>query len=124
MEVTILPSTDEPYPATNSQPPTTHLALNVCESLHHPSFCEARDVKDEDRQVFWTPGFFSGKQLPAAMCLELKKQKLLSDALDELCLLQGTYTIGLVRREAVPAHCGGRQARDQKAAGGLTTSTW
>ena len=41
-----------------------------------------RCFKDKDRQMLWTPGLFSGKQLTAAMCLELRKQKPLSDALD------------------------------------------
>ena len=31
---------------------------------------------------------------------------------------------GLDGEEVMLAHCGGNQARDQKAAGGLTTSTW
>ena len=71
----------------NLPPPTTHLALNACEALRRPSLCEVRDLKDNDRQVHWAPGLFSGKQLPAAMCLELRKQKPLSAALGGLCLL-------------------------------------
>ena len=71
----------------NSPPATTHLALNACEALRRPSLCKARDVKDEDRQVPWIPGLFSGKQLTEVMCLELRKQKPLSDALDGLYLL-------------------------------------
>ena len=86
MEVTILLTTDRTYPTINSPPPTTNLALNICEALRRPSLCEARDVKDELRQVFWTPGLFSGKQLIAAMCLELRIQKPLSDALDGLAV--------------------------------------
>ena len=43
---------DVPYPTTNSPlPPTTHLALNVCEALRRSSLCEAGDVKDEDKLV-------------------------------------------------------------------------
>ena len=79
---------DVPYPTTKSPlPPTTHLALNVCEALRRPSLCEARDVKDEDKLVNLTFGLFSGKQLPAVMCLELRKQKPLSNALDGSYLL-------------------------------------
>ena len=84
---TILPTIDGPYPTTNSPPPTTHLALNVCEALRQPSLCEARDVKEEDELVLFAYSLFSGKQLPAVMCRELRKQKLLSNALDGLCLL-------------------------------------
>ena len=83
----ILTTTDGPYPTTNSPPLTTHLALNVCEAYRRSSLCEARDVKYEDMQVSRTPGLFSGKQLTAVMCLELKKKKPLSDALDRLCSL-------------------------------------
>ena len=60
---------------------------NVCETLRRPSLCEARDVKDEDKLVHLAYGLFSGKQLPAVMCLELRKQKPLSNALDGLYLL-------------------------------------
>ena len=86
--IIILPTIDGPYLTTNSPPPpTTHLALNVCEALRHPSLCEARDVKDEDKLVHWAYGLFSGKQLTVVMCLELRKQKPLSNALDGLYLL-------------------------------------
>ena len=79
---------DVPYPTTKSPlPPTTHLALNVCEALRRPSLCEARDVKDEDKLVHLAFGLFSGKQLRAVMCLELRKQKPLSNALDGSYLL-------------------------------------
>ena len=46
-----------------------------------------RDVKDEDKLVHLAFGLFSGKQLPAVMCLELRKQKPLSNALDGSYLL-------------------------------------
>ena len=79
---------DVPYLTTNSPPPPTiHLALNVCEALRRPSLCEAGDVKDEDKLVHLEFGLFSGKQLRAVMCLELRKQKPLSNALDGLYLL-------------------------------------
>ena len=81
---------DVPYPTTKSPlplPPTTHLALNVCEALRRPSLCEAGDVKDEDKLVHLAFGLFSGKQLRAVMCLELRKQKPLSNALDGSYLL-------------------------------------
>ena len=51
------------------------------------SLCEARDVKDKDKLVPLAYGLFSGKQLPAVMCLKLRKQKPLSNALDGLYLL-------------------------------------
>ena len=58
----IVPTIDGPYLPTNSPPsPTLHLTLNVCEALHHPSLCEARDVKDEDKLVHCAYGLFSGK---------------------------------------------------------------
>ena len=83
-----LPTIDVPYLITNSPPQlTTHLALNVCEALHHPSLCEARDVKDEDKLMHLAFSLFSSKQLPAVMCLELRKQKLLSNAMDGSYLL-------------------------------------
>ena len=69
------------------QPPTTHIAHNGCEALRRPSLCEARDVKEEDKLVLFAYGLFSGKQLPAVVCLELRKQKPLSNALDGLYLL-------------------------------------
>ena len=85
---TTLRTIDVPYPTTKSPlPPTTHLALNVCEALRRPSLCEARDVKDEDKLVHLAFGLFSGKQLRAVMCLELRKQKPLSNALDGSYLL-------------------------------------
>ena len=47
-----LPTIDVPYLTTNSPPPpTTHLALNVCEALRCSSLCEARVVKDKDKLV-------------------------------------------------------------------------
>ena len=49
--------------------------------------CEERDVKDEDKLVHLAFGLFSGKQLRAVMCLELRKQKPLSNALDGSYLL-------------------------------------
>ena len=83
-----LPTIDVPYLTTNSPPPPTiHLALNVCEALRRPSLCEARDVKDKDKLVHLAFGLFSGKQLRAVMCLELRKQKPLSNALDGSYLL-------------------------------------
>ena len=87
MEATILPTPDVSYPATNSPPSTTHLALNVCEALHCPSLRKGRDVKDKDRRMSQIYNFFSGKQLTSVMWLELRKQKPLSDALDGLYLL-------------------------------------
>ena len=50
---TILPTTDGPYPTTNTLPPTTHLVLDVCEALRRPILCGARDVKDEDEIVLF-----------------------------------------------------------------------
>ena len=86
--VTTLPTIDVRYLTTNSPPPpTTHLALNVCEALRRPSLCKVRDVKDEDKLVHLASGLFSRKQLPAALCLELRKQKPLSNALDGSYLL-------------------------------------
>ena len=84
---TILPTADGPYPTTNSPPPTTHLVLNACEALRRPSLCEARDVRDKGELVHFSYSLFSGKQLPAVMCLELRKQKPLSNALNGLYLL-------------------------------------
>ena len=81
MKATILPT-----PMYHTQPPTTHLALNACEALRRPSLCEARVVKDEDRWISLVYDLFSGKQLTAVMCMELRKQKPLPDALDGLCL--------------------------------------
>ena len=89
----ILTTTDGLHPTTNSPPPTTHLALNACEALRCPSLCEARDLKNDDRQVPWVSGLFSGKQLRATVCLELRKQKPLSDALDALRLLCGEHML-------------------------------
>ena len=60
----------------------TNPTLNVCETLRHLSLCEVRDVKDEDMWVLFASHLCSGKQLTAVMCLELRKQKPLSDALD------------------------------------------
>ena len=83
-----LPTINVTYLTTNSPLTlTTHLALNFCEALRRPSLCEAGEVKDEDRLVHLGFGLFSGKQLPAALCLELRKQKPLSNALDGLYLL-------------------------------------
>ena len=64
----------------------------------------------------------SGKHLPAAVCLEPRKQKPLSDALDGLYLLCEEHMLpwyGLNGKEVMLAHCGGKQARDQKAPPGL-----
>lgn len=65
----------------------SHLALYFFEALRRPSLCEAGDVKDEDKLMHLAFGLFSGKQLRAVMCLELRKQKPLSNALDGLYLL-------------------------------------
>ena len=114
MEVTILPTTDGPHPTTTSLSLTTYLALNVCVALHHRSLCEARDVKVEDRWVFWTPGLFSGGQSTAEMCLELRKQKLSANALDGLCLLCKEH---MQRTWQEGGHAGTLWAHDQKATG-------
>ena len=90
----ILPTMNGPYLTTNSPPPpTTHLALNVCEALHRPSLCEVRDAKDEDKLAHLAYGLFSRKHLPAVMCLELRKQKPLYDALDGLYLWSQEYML-------------------------------
>ena len=52
-----------------------------------------RDVKEEDELVHWAYGLFSGKQLPAVMCLELRKHKSLSNALDGLHLLREEHML-------------------------------
>ena len=120
----ILTTTDGPYPTTNSPSLTTNLALNIYEALRRTSLCETRDVKDEDRQVFWTPGLFSGKQLIAAMCLELRNRSpCLMPWMDRACCARNICN-GFDGREVVLTHCGGKQARDQKAVGDLTSSTW
>ena len=120
----ILTTTDEPYRTTYSPPPTTRLALNAFSVLRRPSLCESMDLKDEDRQVPWTPGLFSGKQLIAAMCLELRKQKPLSDALDGSCLLCEEH---MQQAWWEGGHAGSlwRQASSwSESRQGLTTSPW
>ena len=90
---TVLTTADGPYPTTTSLSPTTPLALNVCEALRRPSLCEAKDVKEEDELMHFAYGLFSEKQLPAVMCLELRKQKPFSNALDGLYLMYEEHTL-------------------------------
>ena len=97
----ILTTTNEPYTTTKSPPTTTHLILNACEALCCPSLCEARDLKDGNRQVPWAPGVFSWRQLTAATCLELRKQKSLFDALDgSYFAVWETYAMDLMGRRS------------------------
>ena len=119
MEVTISTTTDGPYSTTDHTP-----CPHVCDALRRPSLCEARDVKDEGWRASRASGVLSGKQLTTAMCLELRKQNPLSDALNGLGVLCEEHMQRTRREGVVLAHCGGKQARDQKAAGGLTTFTW
>ena len=121
---TILPTIDGPYPTTNSPPPTTNLAPNVCEALRRLSLCEARDVKDKDELVDLAYSLFSGKQLPAVMFLELRKQNpyLMLWMACICCARNICYRLN--GKETMLARCQGKQAHNQEVTGGLTTLTW
>ena len=82
-----LPSIDCIRPPTHHHWLNTRLALNDCEALWCLSLCDVRDVKEEDKLVHFAYFLFSGKQLPEVMCLKLRKQRPLSNALNGLDLL-------------------------------------
>ena len=121
---TIFPTIDGPCPTTNSSPPTTHFALNVCEALCHPSLCETSDVKDEIGRCFGHLAYLAGKSYQQ-LCAWSRENRspCLMPWMDCACCARNIRN-RLKGREVMLAHCGGKQVRDQKAAGGLTTSMW